>query len=780
MNSQSATYRRIWMILGGVSAVFAWTAPVLANGVIVSPIPHPHPRPILIRPPRPIHAWTPFTITSQRVDVTINDLSAETMLEQVFANRCRRLVEGTYLFPIAVDAAVHNFTMWMNGREVSAELLDADKARRIYESIVSKMKDPALLQFAGCGLIQAKVFPVPPGGECRIKLKYSQLLRSDSGLAGYRFRLGAAGSNNQPIEQFSLRAVIHTMQPLTGVFSPSHDCSIDRRGPHEAVIGLELRGLAPDNDFQLFYKTGREEFGLSLLTHRPYGEDGFFMARISPRIGGGHDAPMPKNMCFVLDTSGSMADDNKIAQAKKALKFCITNLGREDRFSLMSFSTEVRPFRDQWSRTDEATLNAARGFIDGLKAVGGTDINAAVQKALSMNPVRDMPMISGISVISSDNAWRRNPYFIVFITDGEPTVGVTDAVQILKNVADANATKDARVFVLGIGYQVNTKLLDRVADDNGGARDYVTPSEDLELKISAFYTKLANPVLAGLALTFEGVSVFDVYPKQLPDLFKGSELVVVGRYHKPHSHAQSIQLVGTARGDRKTYSYPCGFAGERPVHDSLPRVWAARKIGYLLDELRLHGETKELKDEVIRLSKKYGILTPYTSFLVQEDERSARRRGVAPVGRRPTSVSLGAAYARNKADMEEAAAGQAGLRGKGSVGASKDNYQFKKLRSAGRLMRDVADYQRDADGRQLINFIGAKTFYRENGRWVDAEYDGKAETNKLKLYSQAYYDFIAANQGVGTFLAQGDQVVLCWNGRVYETEPPDDAGGPVP
>jgi Ca-activated chloride channel family protein len=275
----------------------------------------------------------------------------------------------------------------------------------------------------------------------------------------------------------------------------------------------------------------------------------------------------------------------------------------------------------------------------------------------------------------------------------------------------------------------------------------------------------------------------------LPDLFKGSELVVVGRYGGTDAGQQRIRLTGTTRGDLKTYTYECRFPAKewlrRPPHghgwnDFLPRVWAVRKIGYLLDELRLHGESKELKDEVIRLSKKYGILTPYTSFLVQEDERIARRRGRAPVGGRGLFDSLGSAFARNEADMEEAAAGQAGSSGARSVAASKDNASFKEARVPGKLLREVAAYNRADDGRPLMNFIGAKTFYWENGRWVDAAYDGRATPNVLRLYSQGYYDFIQANAGVGRFFAQGDRVVLCWKGQVYETVPGDGYGGGTP
>lgn len=789
-----------------VAALVALCAAVLApategkaNGIIISPVRIvPEPRPPRRR--RPIHSWMPFRVKSQQVDIEISDAQALTTIEQVFINHSRRQAEGTYLFPISERAGVHKFAMWMNGREVFGEMLDADRARQIYESIVSKMHDPGLLQFAGRGLIQAKVFPIPAEGECRIKLQYSEPVRFDSGLAAYRLPLGSGGCRFDPIERFSIKALVRSAKPLTSVFSPSHECGIDRRSEREVVVSLEKRRRRPEDDFQLYWKVGEERFGLSLLTHRVPGEEGFFMARITPRISGENDAVQPKNICFVLDTSGSMAESNKIAQAKKALKFCVTNLDKEDRFNVVTFATETRQFRDGWSKANEEVKSAARAFIDNLKAVGGTDIDAALRKALLLSP-NDKPGTSG----SIEEAWRKNPYFVVFITDGEPTVGVTDPDAILKNVATANpgsvlgsphrrilkpsnSVKQSRIFVLGVGYQVNTKLLDRLADDNGGARNYVTPEEDLELKISAFYTKLANPVLSNLQLSYQGVSVHDVYPKQLPELFKGSELVVVGRYGsvgalapaEPRggrivvgSRTQKIALSGISRGEARGFTFACNFPSEERRQDFLPRVWAMRKIGYLLDELRLHGENQELKNEVIRLAKKYGILTPYTSFLVQQDDQLARRDRRAPVGSRPISRSINTVFGNQQNRLNEASTAQRAGKGKIAVGASVDNRGLRKvtpMKTKKFLGSIVADLEVGND-MQLINFIGARTFYFEDGRWVDADYDGAAETTKLVAYSKDYYDFLKANHDAGQYFAQGDRVVLNWQGQIYEIIP---------
>jgi Ca-activated chloride channel family protein len=763
-----------WLTLSAVPCAFG-------NGIIIvepgsPPEPMPpiepdrRPPPFLPPPPRPFHGWTPFALKSQQVEAAINDLTAETTVEQVFENRGGRPAEGVYLFAVAENAAVHNFTMWMNGREVTAELLDADKARQIYESIVARMRDPALLEYVGRGLIRARVFPIPVGGECRVKLRYSQPLHGDSGLFEYRFPLQRQECASMPIERFSLRATIRAARAISTVFSPSHSCSVDRHAEREVVVGLEQSNLLPDRDFQLLYKTADDPFGFMLLTHRTSGADGFFMARLAPSVTGLDVSVIPKNVCFVLDTSGSMAEGNKIGQAKKALRFCLGSLGKEDHFSLITFATEVRRFRDDWSMADQTSVDAASGFVEGLQATGGTDIDSAIARALSMNPAAStQPAPTG----AVRSPWQNNPYYIVFVTDGEPTVGVIEPAQILGNVAKANGGKQARIFVLGVGYQVNTKLLDRLADDNGGARDYVTPTEDLEIKLSALYGKLANPILTGLRLAFRGISVSEMYPRSLPDLFKGSEIQVLGRYNGAAESAE-IELSGTCRGESKTYRYTARFPATETSNDGLPRLWAMRKIGFLLDELRLHGELKELKDEVIRLSKQYGIMTPYTSFLVQEDDKIALRERRAPVAGRGFAGGMRDAFARNEEAMGKAAGGQLADDGEDAVAESRGNValQVARPQEAEETLGQILRNNRDAAGSTLMNYVGAKTFYREGDRWVDAEYDGKTRPIQLNAYSKEYSEFLAANTSAGRYLAQGDRVLLCWNGRVYETVPP--------
>ncbi|MGH8525062.1 MAG: VWA domain-containing protein, partial [Gammaproteobacteria bacterium] len=313
-----------------------------------------------------------------------------------------------------------------------------------------------------------------------------------------------------------------------------------------------------------------------------------------------------KDVVFVLDTSGSMAGA-KLEQAKKALLFCVENLNKEDRFDVLRFATEVEPLFDKLNDADRENVSRAKKWIEELKPIGGTAINDALAKALANRPGK------------SDR-----PYMIVFLTDGRPTVGVTDENQIRSNVTKKNED-NTRIFCFGIGTDVNTHLLDSVAEDTRAFSQYVLPEEDIEVKVSSFFTKIKEPVLASPKLVFpDSVRVTKIYPATLPDVFKGEQLVVAGRYSGKSSGA--IRLEGSVNGETKSFRYDADFADKSSDHDFIPRLWATRRVGYLLDEIRLRGENKELKDEVSELARKYNIVTPYTAYLIMEDER---QRGVA-------------------------------------------------------------------------------------------------------------------------------------------------------
>src|SRR5258705_6460604 len=560
-------------------------------------VPPPH------RPPPP--ATEPLEVSYTKIDSKIKDQIATTSVDQEFYNPNARQLEGTFLFPVPKGAQINKFSMEINGKQVEAELLAADKARGIYEDIVRKLKDPALLEFAGRHLFKVRIFPIEPHSRKRIALSYTQLLKSDSGLISFIVPLNTEKFSAKPIKNVSLKIDLETKQSLKSVYSPSHKVEIKRHEGNRATIGFEANDVKPDTDFQLSYDVDKSDIGLHLMASKEVGEEGYFLLLVSPGMEMRGAKVMPKDVVFVLDTSGSMAGP-KLEQAKKALSFCVENLNKEDRFDVLRFATEVEPLFDRLIDANSDNRSRAKKWIEELKPIGGTAIDDALRKALAARPEKG-----------------DRPYVVVFLTDGRPTVGVTDE-NLIRGTVTRNNKENTRIFCFGIGTDVNTHLLDSIAEDTRAFSQYVLADEDIEVKVSSFFTKIKEPVLASPKLIFpESVRVTKMYPATLPDVFKGEQLVVAGRYSGKTDGA--IRLEGVVNGDKKSYSYDASFPDKSSDHEFIPRLWATRRVGYLLDEIRLRGENKELKDEVSELARKYNIVTPYTAYLIMEDER---RRGI--------------------------------------------------------------------------------------------------------------------------------------------------------
>src|SRR6185369_9462133 len=437
-------------------------------------------------------------------------------------------------------------------------------------------------------------------GRKRIVLSYTQLLKSDGGLVGYALPLNTEKFSARPIKTVSVKVDLESTRPLKSIYSPTHTVEIKREGANRARAGFEATDVQADADFSLYFAPEKDEIGLNLLTHKTSGEDGYFLLLASPGVDVKEKQVMPKDIAFVLDTSGSMAGP-KLDQAKKALLFCVENLNDGDRFELIRFSTEVEPLFEKLVDASKANRAKATDYIKQLKPMGATAIDDALKKALALRAARE-----------------ERPFVVIFLTDGRPTIGTTDEDEIVAGVRK-RGENSTRVFCFGIGTDVNTHLLDRITEETRAFSQYVLPEEDLEVKVSSFFSKIKEPVLANPNLKFTGdTRVSKLYPSPLPDLFKGEQLVLVGRYSGKGD--AGIVVEGTVNGTARKFAYEAKLPEESAENDFIPRLWATRRVGYLLDEIRLHGETSELRDEVTELARKYGIVTPYTAYLIVEDE----------------------------------------------------------------------------------------------------------------------------------------------------------------
>jgi Ca-activated chloride channel family protein len=285
------------------------TAPALADGII---IPEPPPDVPIIDVPF-------LTIKYHRVNVTIDDQVATTHVDQVFVNEGRYEVEGTYIFPLPEGATISEFAMWVDGERIEGQVLERDEARRIYEDIVRRRRDPALLEYVGRDAFQASIYPIPPGGESRIELEYSEVLAMDNGLVEYVYPLNTEKFSPRPLEEVVVNVTLKSDEPLKAIYSPSHDVDIVRRGDYNATIGYEEYDVKPDRDFTLYYTVSAEDVGLNLLSYKPdRSGDGFFLLLAAPKVEVDSQRVIAKDVILVLDVSGSM-EGEKIEQAREAL-----------------------------------------------------------------------------------------------------------------------------------------------------------------------------------------------------------------------------------------------------------------------------------------------------------------------------------------------------------------------------------------------------------------------------------------------------------------------------
>jgi Ca-activated chloride channel family protein len=664
----------------------------------------------IIPRPDPRETIPPLAVKFHRVRVEINNQVARTSVDQVFINTFGRDIEGTYIFPLPEGASVTEFAMYVGSERVQGEILDAAQARRVYEDIVRRLKDPGLLEYIGRNMFRARVFPIPARGEKRIQISYTEVLKAERGFVRYLYPLNTERFSLTPLEDLSLTVSIESRAPITTVYSPSHKISVRTETAHKARAGFEAANVKPDKDFVLFYGLSKDDVGLTFLNAA--GPDGkYFLFLAAPRYAEPSAKVMDKNLVLVLDSSGSMSGA-KIAQAKDAARFILNHLGEGDAFTVIDFDDGVTPFSEALLPATDANRKRALAFVDAIEDAGGTNIHDALLQALAKLGKGE------------------RPNYVLFLTDGQPTVGTTETAEIIKAVGAANDAR-ARLFVFGVGDDVNTELLDGLSAGTRGASNYVGADEDLEVAISGYYEKIASPLMSDLTLAFKGIEVKDVYPRSLPDLFRGSQLVVVGRYEG--EGPVTAQLAGKVGGDARAFSVTDVLASGK-ANDFLPRLWATRRVGYLLEEIRLHGQSRELVDEVKALGLKHGIVTPYTSYLVTEKEQLALE-AAAPAAQ----------------DAVRARA----TTGAGAVLAAKVSQRLKSDEQASQVESARIRYKDD------------KTFYLKDGVWVDSAYEEGAPVKEVVFGSEGYFKLIADNPGLGRYLSVADKMIVSFGGVSY-------------
>ncbi|MCA9562840.1 MAG: VWA domain-containing protein, partial [Myxococcales bacterium] len=586
----------------------------------------------------------------------------------------------------------------------------------------------------------------------RVELEFAQVLERQGDLQRLTYPLRTGRTTATTLQDFTLTVNVSTDQPIRTVYSPTHEVDVNRQSDTTAVIGLEQSNADLERDFVLYLSTSDDEVGLNLMSFDPDGdggEDGYFLMVLSPRLEREEEV-RAKDVTFVVDTSGSMAGD-KIEQARNTLLYCISQLRPEDTFNIVRFSTTTRSLFPNLSEANPDNIQRAETFIAEMRAAGGTAIEEALSVALRQESASD------------------RPHMVIFITDGLPTVGETASDRLLTMVRGQN-NEGTRFFTFGVGYDVDTQLLDLLARDTRGVSDYVRPEENIEMAVSTLYDRIRSPVLTDVSLTIAGVEAYDTFPRELPDLFAGQQVVVAGRFRGPGS--ADVHLNGRIQAESAAYDYSEDFVtnGEASKeHDYIPQLWATRKIGFLINEIRLNGETTELRDEVRNLGVQYGLVTPYTSYLAVDDSEFQPRPDVAiPIREEPMGMRGGWGANSEGAFSGRSASGSADPAAP-AMQFDLDEVSGEEAVESARETRRLAEVERSEGS--AVRFVGGRRFEYSAGAWRSREgADGAARRVSIQFNSDAYYELLSLRPEVVQWVSLGSRVEFPLDDLIIEID----------
>lgn len=692
-------------------------------------------------------------ITKVDADISIIGRVATTTMAITLHNPGGRQVEAELVLPVPDSSAIRSFSLDGLGEGGSARLLAREEATRIYRDIVRRMIDPGLLEFAGYGLIKSSVFPVPAGGTQTFRVTYEQVLSGDGPRVDYVLPRSESMEDSGVEWDVSVRVrQAEGGSRLGAVYSPSHEVSVKPEGREGFRVTVAPSALREPGSFRLSYiLAGEDEIPMTVMAYPDAsvgdGTGGYFMLV----AGAGTDVDRPKirrEVTIVIDRSGSMRG-KKIEQAKNAALQIIEALDEGERFNIISYSDTIERFAPSAVEKNSRTIAQAREVIGAIRAVGGTNIHGALLEAVRPEPVEGtLPLV-------------------LFLTDGLATVGVTDEQQIRDAVGSANG-HERRIFTFGVGFDVNAPLLSALAQKTRAASTFVLPDEDVEVKVGQVFRKLAGPVMASPELRWDDVTasggahrIREALPTDLPDLFAGEQLVILGEYSG--SRPMTLHLRGKGEGSPEG-SIELNPASASVANSFVPRLWAQRKIASMIEQIRLSGDAasvkEELVEEIVRLSLKHGILTEYTAFLAAEEGQFAAAGGLRADNMDALEAEAGATL-RERAVEDRA--------GRGAVSQSLNTARYSSAKSA-----PARQSYLDADMNEVViatvQNIADQTLLRRQGRWVDArllEHEAEAPEETIAFASEAYFALAErlARENRQGLIAQRGEVYLLIDGR---------------
>jgi Ca-activated chloride channel family protein len=685
-----------------------------------------------------------------RVDLVDRVLRYE--ITETFVNRGSRIGEADYMFPLPKGAAFQDLKLSINGEMIAGETMNADRARRIYEEIVRSQRDPALLEWMGYGLFRARIFPIAPGEEKKVVMRFQVVapregdaLRVDyfRGLRNTQLATSQRGEGrtsmvltypNDPVYGTAYSPTHSMESEYASIYSPASIVS-DRRGATRRVVVRDARGevtlLIP------FRKSASA--AISLLANAPGNDDGFALITLSPPAI--TPRAVPRDLTFVLDVSGSMSGE-KMDQARAAGKQFLRSLSSIDRFRLIDFSSDVRTFRDDFAYATRDNIRAAEHYLDALEAQGSTNIAGALDEALSITQQ------SG-----------RLP-IVLFLTDGLPTVGERNGSVIASSVAKRRGSR--RVFTFGVGSDLNVALIEQLAIEGRGTASFVRPEESVERAVGIVASRLTNPLVTDVRVRADGVRLLKMHPSGPVDIFAGEDLVILARYDG--SGDAVVRFDGQTSAGPVSWGTRVRFPERSRENAYVARLWATQRVGYLSAEKRKHGGSREVDDEIRELGERYGIPTEFSSYLVLEPGMSPPvMDGRVQIGRGNANPGRGA---RTEAVPATAAGAPMAV-------AAERAFEAAKTSSAQRSATNMAAADSSSGLRDdaRMRRVGNVTLLLKGDVWTDANYRKNAPVLRVKPFSEAYFRLIETLPELRETFSFSERLIVSGRSMAIELTP---------
>ena len=698
---------------------------------------------LVAKPCRPCPQSGP-TVFRQSSDVRaeLSDRVLRYEVTETFVNRGSGIGEADYVFPLPKGAAFQDLKLSINGEMVSGETMSADRARAIYEQIVRQQRDPALVEWMGYGMLRARIFPIAPGEVKKVVVRFQMVAEREGDALRVDYLRGRqapggvailADTRSMDLPRGSFTLSYPTDNTYGNAYSPTHALATNRRGDRRIV---SVTGSASEITLLIPVRRSTEP-SISVLPYAPRGEDGFALVTLSPPAV----APVvtPRDVTLVLDVSGSMSGV-KIQQARAAGKQLLATLNSNDRFKLIDFSTDVRTFRDDYVRATRENIDAGTKYLESLDASGSTNISGALDVALKGD------VLSGRLGL------------VLFVTDGEPTIGERDPDVIASRVSRLRG--DRRIFSFGVGADLNAALVERLAVEGRGTAQFVRPDESVERAVSVVASRLTNPVVTDVRVYADGVRLIKRLPSEAADIFAGQDYVLLTRYSG--SGSTRLRFEGhTARGP-VSWTTRVDLPSSSRENSFVARLWATQRVGYLSAEKRKSGANHEIDDEIRELGERYAIPTEFTSYLVVEPNMQPQFRAMGVKGGSASGASN--AVVTGVATRADAAlSGQ--VSGVATAPAAPAAKAFERARAAAAqrattnlAVADALDEAKEAnkDARR----IGSRLFKLSGDTWIDVSRSDSTKTITIKPFSEAYFKLIDAIPELREVFSLGDKVVV--------------------